>query len=419
MPGTRACRSALVLLMGAAMLALPTAAHAESAPPAPAPPAPIAPAPFAMPMDTGPRMTAQQAQAQADLATYQPQLTTATAERAELQDRWNKLTAHLVELDALRTQARSELEAARARLSASAARAYKESGGTRVNAALDAMREANDLLDMSRDLHLISKYGDYEMDVVEQLEGKVRNIEKQILAVSSQRADVKAKIDDANSKVTALQSLVDSANQRLAEAQAELAKFQMLATTAGSPIMGPSRLTAPQLAAFLVAHYEPHVSVTVDELATYYIEEGVRYGIRGDVAFAQSILETGGFNFGGSMVEIPDNNYAGIGACDSCNRGFLFPDARSGVRAQMQLLRTYVDRTFDAETSPDPLFLPGTLKLGFRGRVQSWWDLTGTWATAHDYGIRLYELYQRIVAEADAATAAAAAAAAAAPPPAP
>ena len=48
--------------------------------------------------------------------------------------------------------------------------------------------------------------------------------------------------------------------------------------------------------------------------------------------------------------------------------------------------------------------------------MQSWWDLTGTWATATDYGIRLYDLYMRIVNESIAADAAAAAAAAAAAP---
>ena len=57
--------------------------------------------------------------------------------------------------------------------------------------------------------------------------------------------------------------------------------------------------------------------------------------------------------------------------------GFGFPDARTGVRAQVQLLRVYVDRDVGAGVPCEPLLLPGTLRLGFRGRVQSWWDLTG------------------------------------------
>ena len=78
------------------------------------------------------------------------------------------------------------------------------------------------------------------------------------------------------------------------------------------------------------------------------------------------------------------------------------------MRAQLQLLRVYVDPTVTKDSLPDPLLLPGTLRLGFRGKVQSWWDLTGTWATATDYGIRLYDLYMRIVNETIAADAAAA-----------
>jgi Mannosyl-glycoprotein endo-beta-N-acetylglucosaminidase len=366
-------------------------------------------------MDAGPRFMAQAAQARADLAAWQPQLAAETALLDEQQARWDRLTASLVELDGIRSRAIAELEAARARLGASAARAYMQSGGGRVTAALDAMREANDILDMSRDLHLIETYGDYEIGIVEALERRKRALDRQILEVSRQRAAVRTRLDEIVAQVAVLTAQVDDANRRLTEADTEIARFKMLATTAGSPIMGPNRLTAPQLAEFIRRNgYTPNITVTIDELAQYYIEESEKLGIRGDVAFAQSILETGGFNFSGSMVEIPDNNYAGIGACDSCNRGFLFPDARTGVRAQMQLLRVYVDPTVTKDSLPDPLLLPGTLRLGFRGRVQSWWDLTGTWATATDYGIRVYDLYMRIVNEAIAAEAAAAAAAAAA-----
>jgi hypothetical protein len=431
MAAIRAWRSALVLLLGASV-ALPTAAFAQTAPAPATPPAtpppvvpavPVGPAPFDMPMDSGPKFMAQAAQARAEVDALQPQLAAATEQRDEHQKRWDQLTANLVQLDLLRSRAIAELEAAKARLASSAARAYMQSGGGRVNAALEAMREANDILDMSRDLHLISTYGDYEIDVVDGLERRKRQLDQQILDVSRQRAAVKKRLDEASQQVVTLTTQIGDANRRLTEADNELARFKMLATTAGSPIMGPNRLTAPQLAEFIKRNgYKYNLTVTIDELAQYYIEESEKLGIRGDVAFAQSILETGGFNFGGSMVEIPDNNYAGIGACDSCSRGFIFPDARTGVRAQMQLLRVYVDPTVTKDSLPDPLLLPGTLRLGFRGKVQSWWDLTGTWATAKDYGIRVYELYMRIVNEAmaaEAAAAAAAAAAAPAPPPAP
>jgi hypothetical protein len=369
-----------------------------------------------MPMDSGPKMMLQLVQAQQDLTNLQPQLTAATAERDELQQRWDELTARIVHLDDLRSRTIAELQAAKDRLGQSAAKAYKQSGGSQLNAALDAVRDADDLLDISRDMHLISTYGDYELEIVAQLEERKDDLEQEILNVSRERAGVKGRLSDASARVDAFTAQMADANTRLTTAQAELARFQELATTAGSPILGPNRLTAQQLADFVTRNgYTPHITVPLVELAQDYLDEGAKVGVRGDVAFAQSILETGGFGFAGSMVEWTDNNFAGIGACDSCHRGFIFPDARTGVRAQMQLLRVYVDPTVTADSLPDPLLLPGTLKLGFRGKVQSWWDLTGTWATAGEYGIRVYDLYMRIVSESQAA---AAAAAAAVPPPA-
>jgi Mannosyl-glycoprotein endo-beta-N-acetylglucosaminidase len=411
MAGITACRRALLLSVGV-LLALPTVAAAQTSPaptatptppatpaPAPAPPVSIGPPPFPMPMDTGPKMMLQSAQARQDLATLQPQLGAATAQRDDTQKRWDALTAKLVHLDDVRSRTIAELEAAKVRLGQSAARAYMQSGGGRLNAALDAMQQADDVLDLSRDMHLISTYGNYEVDLVEQLEVQKRGLEDEILSVSQQRAEVKTKLAELTAHVETLTTQINDANTRLMVAESEIASFQQLATTAGSPIMGPNRLTAQQLADFIRNNgYTPHITVSIDELAQYYIEESAKLGMRGDVAFAQSILETGGFSFAGSMVEWTDNNYAGIGACDSCHRGFIFPDARTGVRAQMQLLRVYVDPTVTIDSLPDPVLLPGTLKLGFRGKVQSWWDLTGTWATATDYGIRVYELYMRIVA---------------------
>jgi hypothetical protein len=38
------------------------------------------------------------------------------------------------------------------------------------------------------------------------------------------------------------------------------------------------------------------------------------------------------------------------------------------------------------------------LKLGFRGKVQTWWDLWHTWATGALYGQRVYDIYEKMVA---------------------
>lgn len=393
----------VVVCTAVLLVALPVAAGAEDAPapaPSPAPPVSVPPPPaFRLPLDEGRRLLDQRARAIVDLASLEPQLWTATVRRDELQQRVDRLQAQLRELRRERERTVAELEDAKDRLAASAARAYVHSGSGRITAVFDAVTRAEDALDAGRDLYIISTYGEHEIDVVEGLEEEIAELDDEIDAVDARRARVQRQLDDANEYVRGVQAVVDDARRRLEEAEAGIARFHALADTAGSPIMGPNRLTAEDLADFVRAGpVAPRITVSIEELAQYYIEESEKLGIRGDVAFAQSILETGYFGFHGSMVEPEDNNFAGIGACDSCRRGFQFPDARTGVRAQMQLLRVYVDPTVTEGSLPDPLLMPRTLRLGFRGDVQSWWDLTGTWATAHDYGIRVYDLYLKIVA---------------------
>jgi hypothetical protein len=109
------------------------------------------------------------------------------------------------------------------------------------------------------------------------------------------------------------------------------------------------------------------------------------------VAFAQSILETGYFSFpsGGQLVPT-DNNFAGIGACDSCARGLSFPDALTGVEAQMQLLHAYAT-TGPAIAGP----LPGPVTVS--GCCPTWMALSGVWATNPDYGVEILKVYQSML----------------------
>ena len=44
-----------------------------------------------------------------------------------------------------------------------------------------------------------------------------------------------------------------------------------------------------------------------------YLSEGETEGMRGDIAFAQSCLETRNFTFDGSAVTIEQNNFCGMG----------------------------------------------------------------------------------------------------------
>jgi len=78
--------------------------------------------------------------------------------------------------------------------------------------------------------------------------------------------------------------------------------------------------------------------------------------VTGDVAFVQGIVETAWYRFSGS-VPAWTNNFAGSGATDTNPNPATFPDARTGVRAQIQHLRAYADPSAFACAAP-PLHNP-------------------------------------------------------------
>ena len=124
-------------------------------------------------------------------------------------------------------------------------------------------------------------------------------------------------------------------------------------------IMGKAQATASQMAAFCLSkNASPQLpSCTVEELARMFIEEGEAEGVRGDVAFAQSLHETGYFKFGGIVLP-SQNNYAGIGALNgnATGQAASFPDPRTGVRAQIQHLKAYASTEALVNACVDPRF---------------------------------------------------------------
>jgi hypothetical protein len=163
------------------------------------------------------------------------------------------------------------------------------------------------------------------------------------------------------------------------------------ATVDGSPtILGPSTLTGTELAAWFASTGKPaNASVPMSELAPDYTTIGASEGVRADLAFAQSIIETGYFDFpANGQVTPADNNFAGIGACDSCSHGFPFPDAKTGVAAQLQLLHAYA-----AKGVPTPLI--GSVSVS--GCCPTWMALSGVWATGAGYGFKILSIYVRML----------------------
>ena len=161
---------------------------------------------------------------------------------------------------------------------------------------------------------------------------------------------------------------------------------------ASPDILGPSILTGAELARwFASTGHKANITVPIAQLAADYQKAGAATGVRYDLAFAQSVIETGFFSFPSFGQLTPkDNNFAGIGACDSCTHGWSFPSAQTGVSAQLELLEAYASSK--PIKAPD---LRGTVGIG--GCCRTWMALAGKWASSLSYGISILTVYHQML----------------------
>lgn len=242
---------------------------------------------------------------------------------------------------------------------------------------------------------------------ITRIEGAIERRQAILAADRLRASEVDAAIGEQQGHITRLEQRLDVVNAELADRMTDINDAQenvvfLLAAAdiswhrAANPaltVLGPSMLEPGELAAWF-ADYGGNGTVDprLVRLAGLFISEGRKLGVRGDVAFVQAVLETGGFRFTGS------HNYAGVGHCDACPRGFAFASEREGVRAQLQLLRAYADASVTPEDLPGGPVAPiDVASLGVRGCCVSWWGLTGVWATALHYGGSIHQLYELAV----------------------
>ena len=120
-------------------------------------------------------------------------------------------------------------------------------------------------------------------------------------------------------------------------------------------IMGNAVATAEQMKAYLKAK-NPSVAQSVLDMVPLYLSEGKAEGVRGDVAFAQSCLETGNFGFSGSAVTLSQNNFCGMGVTSNGVKGNSFDTPQLGIRAQVQHLKAYASTEALKNACVDPRF---------------------------------------------------------------
>ena len=166
-------------------------------------------------------------------------------------------------------------------------------------------------------------------------------------------------------------------------------------------IMGPAQLTPAQLVAWFNGRQPRPLGVyratePVEALAQDFAEEGEAEGVTGDVAFIQSVVETGWFGFEG-LVPFWANNFAGIGATEVNPNPAAFPGARAGVRAQIQHLRAYADPGAYACSAPplaNPCVDPRFDLVVPKGKARTWNELgRGNWATSPTYAATILQLF--------------------------
>lgn len=156
-----------------------------------------------------------------------------------------------------------------------------------------------------------------------------------------------------------------------------------------TPIMGEAIVSAGKLKSALKNNNPDFDDSIVDE----YLNIGTIYGVRGDLAFCQCILETDWLKFTG-VVKKEQNNFAGIGATGGKETGAAFGSVSEGVEAHIQHLYAYasIGDIPDGRTLVDPRF--GYVTRGIAPNIE---DLNGRWAVpGNQYGERIVSIMNMI-----------------------
>jgi N-acetylmuramoyl-L-alanine amidase len=160
-----------------------------------------------------------------------------------------------------------------------------------------------------------------------------------------------------------------------------------------SPVIGQSTVSIEKMVAFAKT-VNPEAQ-DLEEIAKSFIEVGNKYGVRGDVAFCQSLIETGWFKFDGGTAVTPDqHNYCGMGVTSKGMKGNSFDTVRDGVTAQIQHLYAYATKL---PIPSDDKLLDPRFKYVTRGIAPHWEDLSNRWAMNENYGKHILSLYVRLV----------------------
>lgn len=164
-------------------------------------------------------------------------------------------------------------------------------------------------------------------------------------------------------------------------------------------IIGTPLASQEQCVRYLLSNNpNPDITVSPQQLVSYYYEEGEREGIRPDVAFAQALKETGFFRYGGDVIP-QQNNFCGLGTTGGGVKGAFFATAQLGVRAHIQHLLAYSSTREPSEPVIDPRYQLVRDSYGTR-TLGTWEDLNGRWAVpGYTYGQSILSMFRAMLTE--------------------
>ena len=165
-------------------------------------------------------------------------------------------------------------------------------------------------------------------------------------------------------------------------------------------IIGESVATVEQMLSYIKTK-NADVPQSVIGMIPLYLSEGKVEGVRGDIAFAQSCIETGNFKFPKETcaVNIDQNNFCMMGVIDTFDKGNSFDTPQIGIRAQIQHLKAYANDEELIAECVDPRF-----KYVTRGSAPyvEWLGIQENpngkgWASAKDYGSKIIRVLSEIL----------------------
>lgn len=154
-------------------------------------------------------------------------------------------------------------------------------------------------------------------------------------------------------------------------------------------IMSNGNTTSAQLIAFLRSNNDA-APTQYPQLADLYRSEAEIEGVNYDIAFSQMLLETNYLRFGGE-IKPSQNNFAGLGDVGGGPEGASFPNAQTGVRAHIQLLKAYASTEPLTQEVVAPRF-----RFVTRGIAPLVDQLSGRWSADPQYGTKITAILRRL-----------------------